>query len=557
MCRDCEPGQEDPLSIQLSQYQGLSEDEQLQLSLQNMGDTNHILDGEQECFRNKNKCMKSRSKRTLSVVVAKQWRQQSVSLEPLEQVSINLLQKMSLLPTNEYVLVIRKPFMVFTFQNVGSIWRLQVKTLPFAFGMQRRMHSYQHCRAIAKTTSAFVLHGEFECFVCQFLCCMLSLHVSYSFVFRYLCRAPSTWSTTPKATFLASGGADGMVKVWLSTDPTRRNSWECVSTIDHSSFEGKPKNPPLENGQDDIPQIYALQFIEHWQGLATKDSVNKNSFLMTSSDDYIHLWETGACQDKEGDSSQITFSEVFSIRFTAPEGVNNGVAVCNVTSSGLKVPQQKNPLAFSDSNKTEDAFGGFRNPNNTIYVFDASYCPGNGLLGVALSDGTLRLVNGRGVLVSILSLPGHCKSHLTSFSWDSTGSRLASCVANGSLILWNIYHDENAQVSVSCAAVLEGGHVPGRPLFGAQYCGVDDSEDLIVSWGVDGRLCLWDSLSHGQIHAPISTLVSRQDYPIYSVDISSPADKSAILSRLAVGGGGADAGFMGMPLYLYDVERMP
>jgi WD40 repeat protein len=71
------------------------------------------------------------------------------------------------------------------------------------------------------------------------------------------------------------------------------------------------------------------------------------------------------------------------------------------------------------------------------------------------------------------------------------------------------------------------------------------SQDLIVSWGVDGRLCLWDSHSHGQIHAPISTLISRQDYPIYAVDVSH--------SVLAVGGG-RDAGFLGVPLYLYNVN---
>lgn len=70
-------------------------------------------------------------------------------------------------------------------------------------------------------------------------------------------------------------------------------------------------------------------------------------------------------------------------------------------------------------------------------------------------------------------------------------------------------------------------------------------QDLIVSWGVDGRLCLWDSHSHGQIHAPISTLISREDYPIYAVDISH--------SVLAVGGG-RDAGFLGLPLYLYNVD---
>lgn len=97
------------------------------------------------------------------------------------------------------------------------------------------------------------------------------------------------------------------------------------------------------------------------------------------------------------------------------------------------------------------------------------------------------------------------------------------------------------------------GHQPGRPLFGAKYCGVDN-EDLIVSWGVDGRLCLWDSQSHGQIHAPISTLISRQDYPIYAVDIFS--GKNGVVSQLAVGGG-LTAGFLGVPLYLYDVKRMP
>lgn len=66
-----------------------------------------------------------------------------------------------------------------------------------------------------------------------------------------------------------------------------------------------------------------------------------------------------------------------------------------------------------------------------------------------------------------------------------------------------------------------------------------------MSWGVDGRLCLWDSHSHGEIHAPISTLISRQEYPIYAVDISHGV--------LAVGGG-RDAGFLGVPLYVYNVN---
>jgi WD40 repeat protein len=231
--------------------------------------------------------------------------------------------------------------------------------------------------------------------------------------------------------------------IWRSSDPSKKNSWECIVTLDHSSFEGRTK---ASDDDDGIPQIYALQFIEHWQGLASEN----NDFLMTSSDDYVHLWEMDTAQ---GDDDKLCLSEVFSIRFTAVDNVGSGVSVCPVTSAGLKVPNTQPSLSTS----TEHAFGGERNPSNVIYVFDASYCPGNGLLGVALSDGSMRLVNGRGVCVSVLSLPG-CKSHLTSFTWDSTGSRLASCVATGHLILWSIENGEGRTV-VSCLAVLEGGTI--------------------------------------------------------------------------------------------------
>jgi WD40 repeat protein len=262
-------------------------------------------------------------------------------------------------------------------------------------------------------------------------------------------RAPSGWPTANwdsvgKPSFIASGGADGIVKIWRSPDPSKKNSWECIATLDHSSFEGRPR---ASDDQDGIPQIYALQFIDHWQGLASE----KNGFLMTSSDDYVHLWEM---DKKNDDNADFCFTEVFSIRFTAAGNIGSGVSVSPVTSAGLKVPQ---PQA-SFSTATDNAYGGQRNPSNIIYVFDASYCPGNGLLGAALSDGSMRLVNGRGVCVSTLSLPS-CRSHLTSFAWDSTGTRLASCVATGHLILWGIANMEG-RTAVSCLAILEGGKIP-------------------------------------------------------------------------------------------------
>lgn len=297
----------------------------------------------------------------------------------------------------------------------------------------------------------------------------------------HLCsfRAPTNWSASNgnddslptfiestgenkvlNPSFIASGGADGVVKVWLSPDPSEKGTWECVSTLDHASLHGRAKSPQSENGTVDTPQIYVLQFIEHWQGLASKevDPNEKNSFLMTSSDDYIHLWDMD--EEQKVGSTEISFSEVFSLRFTSAQNVGSGVSVCTVTKGGLKVPQEERPANNADGQR---AYGGDRNPDNVIYVFDASYCPGNGLLGVALSDGTLRLVNGRGVCVSVLSLPGY-SSHFTSFTWDSTGSRLASCVATGHLILWKIHgEDENGRIAVSCVAVLEGGKQSYKP----------------------------------------------------------------------------------------------
>ena len=89
------------------------------------------------------------------------------------------------------------------------------------------------------------------------------------------------------------------------------------------------------------------------------------------------------------------------------------------------------------------------------------------------------------------------------------------------------------------------GHEPGRPVFGSKYFA--NGENLLLTWGVDGRLCLWDSFSQGNINAPIATLVANTDYPIYAVDAQP--------SYVAVGGGGGgEASFLGVPVMLYDTK---
>lgn len=236
-----------------------------------------------------------------------------------------------------------------------------------------------------------------------------------------------------------------MVKVWRTADASKKDAWDCACLINHGELEGRPAKT---DNDADVPQVYALQFIDDWQGVGVKEG--KNSFLMTSSDDFIHLWEIDEWTEKEHDWS---LSEVISIRFTSLGDIGYGVSVRRVTTKGLDV----GPASSNSNAAPGTAYGGERNPDNLIFVFDASYCPANGLLGAALSDGSVRLVNGRGVCISILTLPG-CQSHLTSFAWDSTGSRLASCVASGHLILWTVdLGDGNGVVIPTCAAVMEGG----------------------------------------------------------------------------------------------------
>ncbi len=386
------------------------------------------------------------------------------------------------------------------------------------------------------------------------------------------------WSSDTK---LASAGADGCVKIWEKETDESGHKWSTAVTLNHckSHCDGKV-NPtfqsenslkkiveiPNEDTEDtdgrekeedstNVPQIYTLQFIEEWH---LSDTYACENILMTSSDDYIHLWSAN------------DYEKIMDINFTSLEMGYGGVFVDFVSSEYVNSASTNGPNGTKQNQKflfpmntssTNKPFGGPRNPENLIFVFDASYCANNGLLGVALSDGTLRLLNGRGICMAILQLPG-CQSHLTSFAWDSSGKRLASCVATGHLILWEIDIYESYDVQPTCIAILEGGHTPGRPLYGAKYFG--DQDELIITWGVDGRLCLWDSNSQGQVYESLAVLVSRSNYPIYIADYKKEIDcnkstsiennnkNKKIVSRIAFAGG-RDPGFLGVPFYIYDI----
>ena len=320
---------------------------------------------------------------------------------------------------------------------------------------------------------------------------------------------------------LASGGADGVVHFWSAVENGELGlEWQRVGKLNH-----------FHEDNEERPQIYALQFIQ-------SPSYANLNILLTSAHDCVYLWSIEKADEEKNDieSSESKFKRKF-------------LCLSSIQFSHLE-----------DEETYE--FGGARNPENELYVFDASYSECNDLLAAALSDGTCRVISlaqsyeGENDNIQreqcVLSLPpsyfGSRGGHLTAVGWDSSGSRLATCTARGKVILWylqNVGTESIISLRPSVISILHGSSE--RQLFGAKYC-CGKNEDLLLTWGMDGEVSLWDSYSVGQVMSPICTLISHTDYPIFALDISQTGTKKSIAI-----GGGKEGGFLGVAAYLYDI----
>ena len=322
--------------------------------------------------------------------------------------------------------------------------------------------------------------------------------------------------------FLATGGADGRAKLW--------RPFKQIVPLAILDFHN-------EYNTDDQVQIYCLQFIEKW--LHRKNVPYKA--LLTSENDYLHVWSPTPLDASD-------------------------VGISSVLKESLIQMHRIWSFRFEQNHIDSAAFGGDRNPNRINYVFDASFCEETYILAVALSDGTIRLLDGlRGIYLAILEFPRtETRFHLSGLSWNKNGTKLATCLSLGQICLWDVHVAKandilsERSVEITNTLTLDGGHEVGRAVFGAIFVQDSDSyssNQFLISWGVDGKICAWDSTMSGHVTTPLITLVDRPEYPAYAVDISYKgkiSENGEVKLHLSIGGG-SGGGFIGVPAYLYDV----
>jgi len=347
--------------------------------------------------------------------------------------------------------------------------------------------------------------------------------------------------------FLATGGADGRVKVYrpFARQDVMTNHLTLlpVAEIDfYNSIKG-----------GDQAQVYCLQFVDVWSKYTFPHPV-----LMSSQDHLLHLWtplvhidceENGErmCSTIIGDENKFEMHLSFTYDFVALD-------------------------------KERVAFGGERNPENKIFLFDASYCIETNILAAALSDKTVRLMDGNtGTYLSVMDFERDETGHVTAICWNKSGSNLASSLAAGIISIWNVHvekHDDDdydvpkeqpkiRNIHVSWKAVLQGGH-SGKTIFGAKYINHLElsNEPYLISWGADGRLCAWNANCEGEYTCPLAILRDDSSYPIFAVDVTNK-DGTELLeketsSKIQVAfGGGSEVSFIGNPLHMIDISVPP
>lgn len=156
----------------------------------------------------------------------------------------------------------------------------------------------------------------------------------------------------------------------MTDDLIKKNARNINRVISRSSSQQSKKTikkqAVLSHG---ATQIYACECF---------DIHNTSGSFMTAADSSVYLWDINTCIGAKSSSSA---SHVWTITSNSSHGNSGGVSPVNA-------PGQEG------ENSNNLNFGGPRNPDNQIFVFDAKISPRDkNVIALALSDGEIRQID--------------------------------------------------------------------------------------------------------------------------------------------------------------------
>lgn len=190
------------------------------------------------------------------------------------------------------------------------------------------------------------------------------------------------------------------------------------------------------------------------------------------------------------------------------------------------------------------AYGGVRNPENQLFIFDIKTLDPN-ILAMAISDGTVRIKDLRlkeeesDVQIFSLNISDTTTSlHATSVCWNSSGTSILASTGSGYVGVLDIRKEGGALRSLVQAHTT--------PCYGAMFTKGDSD---CITWSSDGNIKLWKDINvaAGVIEMPAKTKAFGKSYPVYSCAIS-PKDGTIACA------GGISTAFLGTPIHLLTLE---
>jgi hypothetical protein len=208
------------------------------------------------------------------------------------------------------------------------------------------------------------------------------------------------------SSLIATCGADGRAIIWKNSNHGNSDVNANVEGIAISEVEKNrmKKEAVLPHGPT---QIYACESFNISDGATC--------LFMTAADSSVYLWDVNSCVGNSSSSPAHVW--------TVDSNSSNNVSPVNTPADGQE----------------GSGFGGPRNPDNQIYIFDAKVNPMQGnVIALALSDGNIRQIDIRTpVFASMSKISNSSPTNMGSssrnrnFGENSTASMLSSISLSG------------------------------------------------------------------------------------------------------------------------------